>query len=52
MLNKPIYFWKPLMKYLKSNLKIVPLPKIKFSKLKNEAGVVGGLIYLKQILEK
>lgn len=47
MFNEPIYFWKPLMKYLKDNLKIVPLPEIKISELKDEAGTLGGLQYLK-----
>lgn len=51
MLNKPIYFWKPLIKYLKANLKIVPLPPIKISKLKDEAGTLGGLFLLNKIME-
>lgn len=51
MLNEPIYFWRPLIKYLEKNLKIVPLPQIKISTLKDDVGTLGGLIYLRNIME-
>lgn len=51
MLNEPIYFFNPLMEYLKNNLKIVPMPQIKISQLKDDAGTLGGFLYLKQMLE-
>ncbi len=52
MLNKPIYFWQPLKYFLKKNLKIIALPTIKISELKDEAGTLGGIMYLKNLLQK